>query len=41
MPRDVIYWYLRRKGVPEALVKMVKAAYKEATTRVRTHYGDT
>ena len=41
VPRDVIYWCLRRKGVPEALVKMVKTTYKEATTRVRTHYGDT
>ena len=41
MSRDVIYWCLRRKGVPEALVKTVKTTYKEATTRVRTHYGDT
>ena len=41
VPRDVIYWCLRRKGVSEALVKMVKATYKEATTRVRAHYEDT
>ena len=41
VPRDVISRCLRRTGVPEALVKMVKATYKEATTRMMTHYGDT
>ena len=34
-----MYWSLRKRGVPEYLVKMIKATYKGARTRVRTEYG--
>ena len=36
-----VYWSLRKKGIPEALMKLVEATYKGAATRVRTQYGDT
>ena len=41
VPREVVYWCLRRKGVPEQMVRMVQATYKEVTTRVQTDYGET
>ena len=39
VPRGVVYWCLQRKGVPEQMVRMVQATYKEVTTRVRTDCG--
>ena len=41
VPRDIIYWSLRKKGVPEALVRIVEMTYWGATTYVRTQYRDT
>ena len=41
VPREVVYWCLQRKGVPEQMVGMVQATYKEVTTRVRTDCGET
>ena len=41
VPREVVYWCLRRKEVPEQMVRMVQATYKEVTTRVRTDCGET
>ena len=41
VPIEVVYWSFRKRGVPEYLVKMVEATYKEARTRVRTKYGKT
>ena len=38
VPREVVYWCLQRKGVPEQMVRMVQATYKEVTTRVRTDW---
>ena len=36
VPRDMVYWCLRRRGVPENLVKLVEATYHGALTVVRT-----
>ena len=41
VPREVVYWCLQRKGVPEQMVRMVQATYKEAITRVRTDCRET
>ena len=41
VPREVVYWCLRRKRVPEQMVRMVQATYKKVTTRFRTGYGET
>ena len=41
VPREVVYWSLRKRGVPEYLVKMIEVTYKGARTRVRTEYGKT
>ena len=30
MLREVVYWSLRKRGVPEYLVKMIEATYKGA-----------
>ena len=40
VPRDVIYWSLRRRGVPEKLINIVRSTYEGATTKVRTKYGE-
>ena len=31
VPRDLVYWSLRKRKVPEKLVHLVKATYKKAT----------
>ena len=41
VPRDVVYWCLRKRGVPEKMVNLVKATYDQVKTKVRTPYGDT
>ena len=41
VPRDVIYWCLRKRGVPGKMVNLVKATYDQVKTKVRTPYGDT
>ena len=38
---DLVYWCLRRKGVSEKLVRLVKAIYHGASTIVRTTHGRT
>ena len=40
-PRDLVYWYLRRRGVPEKLVRLVEATYHGSSTVVRTMHGRT
>ena len=35
VPREVVYWCLQRKGVPEGLVRLVQVTYKNVSTRVR------
>ena len=34
--RDLVYWFLRRRGGPEKLVRLVEATYHAASTVVRT-----
>ena len=41
VPRRVVYWYLRKRGVPEKLVRLVKIMYERAQTSVETNYGET
>ena len=41
VPRDLVYWCLRRRGVPEKLVGLVEATYRGASTVVRTTHGRT
>ena len=36
VPRELIYWCLRRKGVSEEMVTVVKAMYDGSTTVVRS-----
>ena len=35
MPRDVLWWTLRRVGVEEWLIKVIKSMYEGCTTSVR------
>ena len=39
VPMDLVYWCLRRRGVPEKLVRLVEATYHGASTVVRTTHG--
>ena len=41
VPRDLVYWCLRRRGVPEKLVRLVEATYHGASTIVRTTHDRT
>jgi len=41
VPRKVVYWCPRKRGVPEHLIRLIKMMYKETKTLVRTHCGDT
>ena len=39
VPRELIYWSLRKKEVPEECISMVKAIYEDATTVVKCKDG--
>ena len=41
IPRDMIWWCLRRKGVPEEYVKIVQYMYRSCKTKVVTQKGET
>lgn len=41
VPRRVLYWCLRKRGVPEKIVRLVEMLYDGAKTTVRTKYGKT
>ena len=41
IPRELVYWCLRKRGVPEAMVRLVQTTYKDVKTRVRTAVGTT
>ncbi|XP_047480602.1 uncharacterized protein LOC125033263 [Penaeus chinensis] len=39
VPRELVYWCLPKKGVPEYLINIVKDTYESVTTMVRTPQG--
>ena len=41
VPREVVYWSLRKRTVPENMVRLVKMMYEGARTTVRTKLGKT
>jgi len=41
VPREVLYWSLRKKGITEKIVRVIKSVYDGATTTVRTGKGNT
>ena len=41
VPREVVYWCLRKRGVPERLIGMIRSMYTGARTVVRTKCGKT
>ena len=41
IPRDLIWWCLRKKGVPEEYVKIVQDMYRSCKTKVVTQKGET
>ena len=41
VPRDLVYWCLRSRGVPEKLVRLVEATYHGTSKVVRTMHGRT
>ena len=38
-PRDLIWWALRKKNIPEAYITMIQDMYKATKTRVKTRCG--
>ena len=36
VPMDMVYWCLRRRGIPEKLVRLVQTTYHRTSTVVRT-----
>ena len=41
VPRKVVYWCLRKRGVIEGLIKIVEETHNGAMTRIRTQCGNT
>ena len=41
IPRDLIWWCLRKKGVPEEYVQIVQDMYRSCNTQVVTQKGET
>ena len=39
VPRDLIWWALRKKNIPEAYVTIIQYMYKATNTRVKTRSG--
>ncbi len=39
VPRDLIWWALRKKNMPEAYITIIQDMYKATKTRVKTHCG--
>jgi len=39
LSREVLYWSLRRKGISEKLVRIIKSVYDGAVTTVRSGRG--
>ena len=40
VPRDLIWWALRKKNIPEANITIIQDMYKATKTRVKTHSVD-
>ena len=42
VPRKVVEWAMRKKGIPEALVRAVMSLYKDAKTKVKVgkHFSE-
>ena len=41
VPRDLIWWCLRKKGVPEGYITIIQDMYNDCETLVSTRAGDT
>ena len=41
VPRKVLYWSLRKREVPEKMIRLVQMMYEGAKTTVKTRYGET
>ena len=41
VPREVLYWSLRQKGISEKLVRVIRSMYDGAVTTVRSGRGMT
>ena len=41
IPSELVYWCLRKRNVPEKLVKLVKATYDKARTEMSAPYRKT
>ena len=41
VPRDLIWWCLRKKGVPAGYVTIIEDMYKDCETLVSARAGDT
>ena len=41
VPRDLIWWCLRKKGVPEGCITIIQDMYNDCETLVSTRAGDT
>ena len=41
VPRDLIWWLLRKKGIPEKYVAIIQDMYHDTTTKVKTCYDTT
>ena len=41
VPREVVYWCMRRIGITEKIVRIVKATYGKVTTRMTIPFDDT
>ena len=41
VPREVVYWSMRKRGIPEKYVRLIRSTYANSTTMVRTKFGDT
>ena len=41
VPRELVYWCLRKRNVPESIVRLVRATYKNTKMVTRTVHGQT
>ncbi len=41
VPRDLIWWAMRKRAIPEGYVKVIQDMYRGTKTRVKTRCGRT